>query len=139
MNRTLLTALLSFATLLVTAPALSIAAPPSVEERVAMAETVFVGKLINRMEVEDGWVHAELQVIEALHGARVGEKVPVVWRLVRFNDALLFDCPEGKQAVAILGDMHKGRYWLRDDKFLSMDLIDDAKKAIDKLPKPEEK
>ena len=137
MKRTLIAALLVFATLLVSAPALSIAAPPSVEERVATAEMVFVGKLINRIEVEGDWVHAELQVTEPLLKAKVGEKVPVTWRLVRFNDAVIFDCQEGKQGVAILGDMHQGRYWLRDDKFLSMDLLDDIKKAVEKVTKTE--
>ena len=136
MKRTLITALLSFATLLVTAPALSIAAPPSVEQRVAKAETVFAGKLINRVEVEGDWIHAELQVTEPLYRAKPGEKVPVVWRLVKFNDAVIFDCPEGKQGVAILSDMHEGRYWLRDDKFLSIDLLADVKKAVEKLEKP---
>ena len=135
MNRSLLTVLLTFATLLVTAPALSIAAPESIEVRVAKAETVFVGKLVNRMEVDGDWIHAELLVTEALHKAEKGDKIPVTWRLVRFNDALIFDCPEGKQGVAILNDRHKGRYWLRDDKFLSVDLLDEVKKAVDGLAK----
>ena len=139
MNRSLLITFFAFATLLATAPALSIAAPESVEVRVAKAETVFVGKLVNRMEVEGDWVHAELEVTEALHKAKVGDRIPVTWRLVRFNGAVIFDCPEGKQGVAVLDAMHKGRYWLRDDKFLSVDLLKEVKAAVSKRVEKKEK
>ncbi len=131
MNRSLIITLLSFVTLLITAPAVSVAPPESIEARVAKAETVFVGKLINRMEVEGDWIHAELEVTQALHQSKVGDKIPVIWRLVKFNGAVIFDCPEGKQGVAVLDAKHKGRYWLRDDKFLSLDLLDQVKKAVD--------
>ena len=91
---------------------------------------------INRVELEDNWVHAELQVMEALHKAQVGDKIPVVWRLVKFNDAVIFDCKEGQRGVAMLDVMHKGRYWLRADKFLNEDLLDQAKEAVGKREKP---
>lgn len=110
--------------------AVSIAPAPSIETRVAAAETVFIGKLINRMEIEGGWVHAELQVTQPLLNAKQGEKIPVIWREIRFRGKPVFDAAEGREAIAILNDRHEGRYWLRDDKFLNVEQVEEVRRAV---------
>jgi len=98
------------------------------KERVNAAETVFVGKLINR--VEDGdWVRADLLVETPLHKAKKDTKVQVTWRK-NLGSRVIYDAAEGTKAIAILGDKYKERYWLRADKFESVDQLDEVKAII---------
>lgn len=103
--------------LLISDPAWSFSrmATPPLARRVEGAETVFVGKLINRTE-EGEWAQAELLVVEPLKNARKGDTVQVIWRM-RLGQMRIYDARKGQQGIAILGDKHKGRYWLRADKF----------------------
>ena len=99
-------------------------------ERVGGADSVFVGKLINR--VEDGdWVRAMLLVEEPLRDVQKGEKIQVIWRK-KIGDIAIYDAAEGDKGIAILDDKHEGRYWLRDDKFEPLDQLDLVKELIAK-------
>ena len=99
-------------------------------ERVGGADSVFVGKLVNR--VEDGdWVRAELLVEESLRDVQKGEKIPVIWRKM-VGDVPIYDAAEGAKGIAILDDKHEGRYWLRSDKFEPLDQLDLVKELIAK-------
>lgn len=107
---------------------LSMAPPRPLGERVAEAEKVFVGTLVDR-EVDGDWVRAELRVDTPLRGVKEKERVKVVWRK-RVGEFKVDDAPAGKRGVAILKDMHEGRYWLRADKFEPLDKLDEVKKCL---------
>ena len=96
---------------------------PPLEERVKAAETVFVGKLINKV-VEGDWVRAELLIEEPLKNSEKGAKVLVIWRAT-LGGRPIYDTPEDSEGIAILGDKHEGRYWLRDDKFEPVGKLDE--------------
>ena len=98
------------------------------KDRVSAAETVFLGKLVNRVE-EGEWVRAELLVEKPLRKAEKGAKVEVIWRKTLGN-LLIYDAAEGDRGIAILKDKHKGRYWLRADKFEKPDKLAEVKKRL---------
>ena len=122
---------IGFLTLFILASATgAVRAPtPPLEERVKAAESVFVGKLINKV-VEGDWVRAELLVQEPLKNTKKDEKVLVIWRAT-IGGQPIYDTPEDSRGIAILGDKHEGRYWLRSDKFEPVDKLDEVKKIID--------
>ena len=97
-------------------------------ERVSDAETVFLGKVINK-KIEGDWATAELLVEEPLKNAEKGAKCEVVWR-ISLGKLMIYDTAEGTTGIAILGDKHKGRYWLRDDKFENPKTLEKVKKLI---------
>ena len=103
---------------------------PPLEQRVKGAELVFVGKLIDK-NVEGDWARAKLQVEVPLKGVEQEQAVEVIWR-VRVGERPVYDVPEGKQGVALLGDKHEGRYWLRGDKFEDLSKLDKIKKILKK-------
>lgn len=95
--------------------AVSRAPTPPMEKRVQDSGLVFVGKVVNRVQTGE-WVKAELLVEQPLKNARKGDQVPVTWR-VTVGNFFIYDAAEGARGIAILGDQHRGRYWLRADKF----------------------
>lgn len=73
-------------------------------ERVHGADSVFVGKVINR--VADGdWVRAELLVEEPLRDVHKGDKFEIIWR-AKIGDMPIYDVAEGVRGIAILDDKH---------------------------------
>ncbi len=111
---------------------LSLAPPRPLSERVAEAEKIFVGTVVNRVE-KDGWVRAELRVDTPLRRVEAKQKVPVVWR-PKIRDVILFDAEEGRRGIAILKDKHEGRYWLRADKFETVEKLEEVKKLVAENP-----
>lgn len=130
--------------------ALSLAPPRPLEKRVEDSQLIFVGKLVNRVQNDD-WVQAELLVEAPLKNVKQGEKIPVPWRLVMVgghrvtvsvegNSEVvktetvgakpIFDKPEGARGIAILDDKHKGRYWLRADKFEELDQLETVRTLV---------
>lgn len=105
--------------------ALSVAPPTSLDERVATADLVFVGEVVNRVEKEQ-WVHAELLVKESILGAGDGALVPVIWRKSA-SGIELFDVANGREAIALLGDYMQGRYILRGDRFVALEQLDEVR------------
>ncbi len=103
---------------------------PPLEKRVKDAALVFTGKVINK-KVDGEWARAELLVDVPLRGVKKGEKIEVIWR-VELSGRPIYDAPDGKQGVALLGDKHEGRYWLRDDKFEDLDKLEKVKKLVEK-------
>lgn len=133
-----------------TSGALSMAPTPSLEKRIADGRLIFVGKLVNRVQRGD-WVQAELLVEEPLKNVKKGDTVPVIWRLllvggrsvaapVEGNPGIakvqtvgaepMFDRAAGARGIAILGDKHKGRYWLRADKYEDVSKLGEVKKLV---------
>jgi len=144
-----LTVLCSLLFLAATAPAIRAPTLP-LADRVRAAETVFVGVVTNRV-TEGDWVRADLLVEEPLLRASKGQTVPVTWRLFivggrlvpdpeggngqvvrmkRVGGQPVFDIPEGARRIAILKDKHKGRYWLRGDKFENLGQLEEVRKII---------
>ncbi len=107
-------ALLSFFFVAQVAVALRVA-PLPLAHRVQQAETVFVGKLVNKV-VQGEWVQAELLVEEPMKNAVLNRMVKVVWRS-EIDGMPIYDVAEGVRGIAILSDQLDGRYWLRADKF----------------------
>lgn len=101
----------------------------SLEYRVQAAELVFVGTVINKV-IDGDWVRAELLVEEPLVNTKQAEKIAVTWRTTIGNIAI-YDTAEGSHGIAILKDMRKGRYWLRSDKFETLDKIDSVKEVLE--------
>jgi len=115
--------------LTLTTGAIALRAPtPPLKDRVSAAETVFLGKVINRAEDGD-WVRAELLVEQPLRNAEKGMKIEVTWR-TRVGSFFIYDVAEGTRGVAILKDKHKGRYWLRADKFEDSSKLAEVKAMI---------
>lgn len=113
-----------------TAFAAAVRAPTRpLKERVQGAETVFLGKVVNKV-VEGDWARAELLVKEPLRDAKEGAKVEVIWR-IRVGNMFIYDVAEGTSGVAILSDKHEGRYWLRSDKFEDPKKIEEVKALIE--------
>lgn len=98
-------------------------------ERVGNAETVFVGKVIEK-KVEGDWARAELLVEEPLKNAMKGAKIEVIWRIKLGRNLFIYDTEEGTQGIAILKDRHEGRFWLRSDKFEKPDKLAEVKAII---------
>lgn len=98
-----------------TAPGTSRAPTKPLAERLREAETVFLGKVVNKV-VDGDWARAELLVEEPLRNAEKGAKVAVIWR-IKVGTFSIYDVAAGTRGVAILKDKHEGRYWLRGDKF----------------------
>ena len=121
---------LLLAVLLATSTSLFAVRAPTkpLSERVKAAELVFVGKVINKI-VEGDWVRAELIVEEALHGVKEEQKVLVIWRAT-IGGQPIYDTAAGTKGIAILGDKHEGRFWLRDDKFEPVDKLAEVKKLL---------
>ncbi len=125
-------------------PALALQAPTeAIAVRVEKAKKIFLAEVINRVE-KDGWVRAELLVKEAVFGVEKDEKVKVIWRKPSQNpllaDGVTFDVAEGAVGVALLGDQHEGRFWLRDDRFEPVTKLDPIKKlAAGRAVPPAEK
>jgi hypothetical protein len=100
------------------------APPRPLAERVAEAEKVFVGTLVDR--VEDGdWVRGKLRVDTALRGVEEKQQIKVIWRK-RVGDFQVYDAKQGARGIALLGDKHEGRYWLRADKFEPVEKLDEV-------------
>lgn len=113
----------------ITAVGLSVRAPTEpLKERVRAAETVFVGKLINKA-VEGDWVRAELLVEEPLVSSKRDSKIEVIWRAT-IGGTPIYDTDENSRGIAILKDKHEGRYWLRDDKFEDLNKLAEVKKIL---------
>jgi len=98
------------------------------KDRVGAADTVFLGKVANKV-VTGEWASAELVVQEPLRDAKKGEKIEVIWR-IKLGRFQIYDVAEGTRGIAILKDKHKGRYWLRSDKFESPDKLAEVKGLI---------
>jgi hypothetical protein len=102
--------------LTLTTVTLGIRAPTRpLKDRVSAAETVFLGKVVNKV-VTGEWARAELLVEEPLRNAEKGKKTEVIWR-VKLGRFQIYDVAAGTRGIAILKDKHQGRYWLRSDKF----------------------
>ena len=106
----------------------SLAKPKPLKERVANAELVFVGKVVNRV-LEGDWVRAELIVEQPLRGVKKGEKIKVIWRKT-IGGRKIYDTAEGTRGIALLKDKHEGRYWLRLSKFEGGDKLEKVKEWI---------
>ncbi|MBT3199130.1 MAG: serpin family protein [Phycisphaerales bacterium] len=105
---------------------------PPLKNRVAAAETVFLGKVVNKV-VTGEWATAELLVEESLRNAEKGKKTKVTWR-IKLGNFHIYDVPEGSRGIAILKDKHKGRYWLRSDKFEKPNKLAEVKGLIGPVP-----
>lgn len=104
------------------APA-SIRAPSKpMTTRVHEADKVFVAEVVNRKLLKDDWCHADLKVIKAIKGVKLGELVPVVWRPKVGH----FNTQEDQLGLAILKPAHEKRYWLRLDTFVDRALAEQA-------------
>lgn len=121
---------LAFAFLTASSPCLfAIRAPTKpLAERVAAAELVFVGKVVHKV-VEGDWVRAELVVEEPLRGVEKKQRILVIWRAT-IGGRPIYDTAEGTRGIAILGDKHEGRFWLRDDKFEEVEKLAEVKKLL---------
>jgi len=97
-------------------------------ERLAAADTVFVGVVTNKV-VDGEWVRADLLVETPLRNAKQGKKVEVIWRAT-VDGMPIYDTAAGTKRIAILDDKHEGRYWLRDDKFEDLANLAKVKKLI---------
>lgn len=111
------------------ADARTVAPPVPLEERLGTARLVFVGTVIERVE-EGEWVRAVLRVDTPLRGVDQDERVEVVWRKHVLGRAL-YDAKEGQRGVAILDDMHEGRYWLRAGKFEPEENLDEIRDLLE--------
>jgi len=124
----ILSLLLTFTCIQLTfaAPARGVIKSPTkpLKERVAEAETIFIGKVVNK-EVEGDWATAELLVEQPLKNAKLEAKVPVTWR-IRLGQLFIYDVAEGTRGIALLGDKHQDRYWLRADKFEDLKKLDEV-------------
>jgi hypothetical protein len=118
-------------TLTTTSLALRVRTAP-LKARVDAAETIFLGKLANKV-VTGEWANAELVVQEPLRNAKKGEKIAVTWR-IKLGNFRIYDAPEGTRGIAILKDKHKGRYWLRGDKFEKPDKLAEVKGLLGAAP-----
>ena len=128
--------------------------PDAFEHLLIKAETVFVGRVINRT-VDGDWVRAELVVEDALWNAQPRERVPVVWRsklsrVERFSNtvdtdagmslgdqaAALYDAQEGDRALAILSYKETavypslGLYKLSKSRYVFLDKLKKAKDVL---------
>jgi hypothetical protein len=112
-----------------TTVAVSRAPTKPLKERVQKAETVFLGKVVNK-QVEGDWAKAELLVEEPLRDAEKGAKIAVTWR-IRVGNFFIYDVAEDTQGIAILFDKHEGRFWLRADKFEDPEKLDEVKALIE--------
>lgn len=97
-------------------------------ERVQQAETVFLGKVVNKV-VDGDWAQAELLVEQPLRNAKKGMKIDVTWRIT-VGSFFIYDVADGTQGIAILKDKHKNRYWLRADKFEKPEKLAEVKALI---------
>ena len=101
----------------------------SLQKRVEGAKAIFVGVLVNRVENGD-WVEAELKVDEALKGVEEDATVHVTWRRY-VGGKEIYNANEGDVGLAILDSKHSsGRYWLRADKFESVEWTNAASKLL---------
>lgn len=117
------------------AHALSLLPTPPLSERVAGAQVVFVGTLIERVEKGE-WVRAVLRVDKPLRGLGEDKRVNVIWR-TRVADQWIYDAAEGQRGIAILDDKHEERYWLRADKFEPLAKLEEVEKMIAEPPAPQ--
>lgn len=119
------------AVLMLAMPALARTVAPTepLEKRVKSAELIFTGKVINKT-VQGDWAHAELLVDESMRGVKKGDKIEVIWR-IQIAGKPIYDVVDGKQGIALLGDKHKGRYWLRGDKFEDLVKLDKVKELLE--------
>ncbi|MEM9348495.1 MAG: hypothetical protein AAGB26_18150 [Planctomycetota bacterium] len=98
------------------------------EKRVKAAELIFPGTVINK-KIDGEWARAELLVDSPLRGVEKGQKIEVIWRMT-LGGTPIYDAAEGQQGVALLGDKHEGRYWLRDDKFEDLDKLEKIEELL---------
>ncbi|MFK7788361.1 MAG: hypothetical protein AB8C95_02565 [Phycisphaeraceae bacterium] len=126
------TVIFSFAMLVITSTLRADTRVPTapLEERVKAAEVVFVGKLIDK-KVQGDWATAKLLVKESLHNVKVDQTIEVTWR-IQIDNRPIYDVAEGTERIAILKDKHKGRYWLRTDKFEGLEKLDKVKQILKK-------
>lgn len=110
------------------APAVIKAPTKPLSERVENAETVFLGKVINK-KVQGDWARAELLVESPLKNAKKGTKIEIIWR-INVGRLKIYDTADGTQGIAILKDKHQGRYWLRSDKFEAPDKLKEVKRIL---------
>ena len=128
-NKTLYLTFMPCVLLTLTTASLAVRAPTvPLKDRVGAAETVFLGKVVNKV-VTGEWASAELVVEEPLRNAEKGKKTEVIWR-IRLGRFHIYDVAEGTRGVAILKDKHKGRYWLRSDKFENPNKLAEVKGFI---------
>jgi hypothetical protein len=112
-----------------TTASLGIRAPTKpLKDRVSAADTVFLGKVVNKVTTGD-WASAELVVEEPLRNAEKDEKIKVTWR-IKLGRLHVYDVREGTRGVAILKGKHNGRYWLRGDKFENPNKLAEVKGLI---------
>ena len=105
------------------------AATKPLAERINLAKAVFVGKVVNKV-IDGDWARAELLVEEPLAGVTQGQKLEVTWRKT-IGGRTIYDTPEGSRGIAILIDKRQNRYWLRSDKFESVELLNQVKELIE--------
>ena len=94
--------------------------------RVHNADKVFVAELVNRKLLKDDWCHADLKVIKAIKGVKLGELIPVVWR----PKIASYDAKENQLGLAVLKPLHEKRYWLRSDTFMDKTLAEQAANTL---------
>jgi len=133
MNKTLRLTILPCVLVALTATSPAVRAPTKpLKVRLAAADTVFLGKVVNKAVAGD-WARAELVVEEPLRNAKKGGEVEVVWR-IKVGAFRIYDVAEGTRGIAILKDKHQGRYWLRGDKFEKPDKLAEVRGLIGAAP-----
>ncbi len=104
--------------------------PEPLSERVKLADAVFLGTLKNKV-VKGDWATAELHVDKALSGAKAEQIFNVTWR-IKLSNMVIFDVKEGARGIALLKGKHKERYWLRADKFESVEKLAEVQRMVNK-------
>ena len=100
-------------------------------DRIKAAEKVFVGVVVNHKILEGDWSQADLKVIQAIKGCKVGDLVPVTWR----PQIGRFDVIDDQKGLALLSPQMKKRFFLRADTFADIKLAKEAQEAMEKLNK----
>ena len=104
------------------------------QERVHAAESVFVGKVVNKVVAGD-WARAELEVLTPLKNAKKGAKVLVTWR-IKIAGQHLFDINEGAKYMALLKGKHEKRYWLHGAEYKGEEQLSQVKSLLIKKKEP---
>jgi len=105
----------------------------TLEERVADADLIFVGKVIDK-QVSGEWAKAKLVVEEPIAGVKKGDKIPVTWR-VSIKGHYIYDTEEGLHGLVMLknSNQHQSRYWFKGVKDIKLKAeVIAIRKAIDK-------
>ena len=105
----------------------------TLEERVADADLIFVGKVIDK-QVSGEWAKAKLVVEEPRAGVKKGDKIPVTWR-ISIDGRYIYDTEEGLHGLVMLksGNQYQRRYWFKGVKDIKLKTeVIAIRKAIDK-------